>query len=74
VTPGSQVFFFLANTEDALLGVETKSCVPHISERLREVGQVIFFVFARDDDVVHVCENVAAHLDFEHPLGEAREG
>jgi hypothetical protein len=54
---GHQVAKYLAlsNSEDALLGVEAKSCVPHISKCLREVGQVIFFVFAGDNDVVHVC-------------------
>jgi hypothetical protein len=64
----------LANSEDALLGVEAKSCVPHICERLCEVRQVVFFIFACDNDVIHVRENVAAHLALEHRLGEAREG
>jgi hypothetical protein len=66
--------FSLANSEDALLGVEAKSCVLHVCERLCEVNQVIFFIFACDDDVVHVRENVAAHLALEHRLGEVREG
>ena len=35
---------------------------------------MILFVFARDDDVVYVGENVAAYLTFEDPLGEARKG
>jgi hypothetical protein len=35
---------------------------------------VVLFVFARDDDVVYVGENVAADLTFEDPLGEARKG
>jgi hypothetical protein len=64
----------LTNFEDTLLGVEPESCVPHISECLCEVGQVILFVFARDDDVVHVGENVAAYLAFEHHFGDARKG
>jgi hypothetical protein len=67
-------YLLLANSKDTLLEVEPKSCVPHISECLCEVGQVILFVFARDDDVVHVGENVAAYLAFEHPLGEVRKG
>jgi hypothetical protein len=73
---GHQVAKYLAlsNSEDALLEVEAKLCVPHISKCLCEVGQVIFFIFAGDNDVVHVCENIAAHLAFEHRLGEAREG
>jgi hypothetical protein len=54
----------LAYSEDAFLGVEAKSCVPHVSERLREVSQVILFIFARDDNVIHVRENVMAHLAF----------
>jgi hypothetical protein len=30
---------------------------------------VILFVFARDDNVVHVGENIVAYLAFEHLLG-----
>jgi hypothetical protein len=44
----------LANTKDALLGVEAKSCVPHVCECLCEVSQMVFFISACDDDVVHV--------------------
>jgi hypothetical protein len=73
VTPGTQ-YHPLANTEDALLGVEAKTCIPHVCEHFCEVGQVVFFIFACDDNVVHVRENVAAHLALEHRLGEAREG
>ena len=35
---------------------------------------MILFVFAGDDDVVHIRENVLAYLALEHRLGEAREG
>ena len=56
--------------KDALFRVEAKSCVSHVCERLCEVGQVIFFIFAGNDDVVHIRENVAAYLAFEHRLGE----
>jgi hypothetical protein len=55
----------LADPEDTLFGVEPKSCIPHIGEGFGEVVQVILFVFARDDNVVHVGENVAAYLTFE---------
>jgi hypothetical protein len=55
----------LAGSKDTLFGVEPKSCIPHISEGFGEVGQVILFIFARDDNVVHVDENVAAYLTFE---------
>jgi hypothetical protein len=30
---------------------------------------VVFFISACDDDVVHVHENVVAHLALEHRLG-----
>jgi hypothetical protein len=63
-----------ADLEDALLGVEAKSCIPHVCERLCEVGQVILLIFAGDDDVVHIRENVPTYLALEHRLGEAREG
>jgi hypothetical protein len=64
----------MANSEDALLGVEAKLCVPHICECLCEVDHVILFIFASDDDVVHIRENDLAYLALEHRLGEAREG
>jgi hypothetical protein len=64
----------LADSEDTLFGVEPKSCIPHISECFGEVGHVILFVFAHDDDVVHVGENVAAYLTFEYPFCEAGKG
>jgi hypothetical protein len=64
----------LANCEDTLLRVELKLCVAHISECFYEVGHMIVFVFAHDDDVVYIGENVAAYLTFEDPLGEARKG
>jgi cell wall assembly regulator SMI1 len=64
----------LADSEDTLFGVEPKSCVSHISECFGEVGQVILFVFACDDNVVHVGENIAAYLTFADPLCEAGEG
>jgi hypothetical protein len=63
----------LANPEDTLLRVGPKSCIAHIGECFCEVGQVILFVFACDDDVVYVGENVAAYLTFEDPLGEERK-
>jgi hypothetical protein len=34
---------------------------------------MILFVFAGDDDVVHIHEYVPADLALEHCLGEARE-
>ena len=67
-------YFPLADSKDTLFGVEPKSCIPHISECFGEVGQVILFVLARDNNVVHVGENVAAYLTFEDPFYEAGEG
>ena len=64
----------LADSEDTLFGVEPKSCLPHIGEGFGEVDQVILFVFAHDDNVVHVGENVAAYLTVEDPSCEAGEG
>jgi hypothetical protein len=64
----------LADPKDALLRVEAKSCVPHVCECLCEVGQVILLIFASNDDVAHIRENVLAYLALEHRLGEAREG
>jgi hypothetical protein len=64
----------LANFEDSLLGVEPKSCIAHVGECYCEVSEVILFVFACDDDVVYVGENVVAYLTLEDPLGEARKG
>jgi hypothetical protein len=64
----------LANSEDTLLRVELNSCIVHIGACFYDVGHVIPFVFACDDDVVYVGENVAAYLTFEDPLGEARKG
>jgi hypothetical protein len=70
---GNQVFS-LANSKDTLLRVEPEPCIAHVGECFCEIGQVILFVFASDDIVVHVGENVAADLAFEDPLGEARKG
>jgi hypothetical protein len=67
-------YFPLANSEDTLLRVEPEPCVAHVGECFYKIGQVILFVFAGNDDVVHVGVNVAADLAFEDPLGEAREG
>jgi hypothetical protein len=53
---------------------KAKSCVPHVCECLCEVGQLILLIFAGNDDVVHIRENVLAYLALEHRLGEAREG
>jgi hypothetical protein len=63
----------LANSEDTLLRVEPKSCIAHIGKCFYEVGQMILFVFACDNDIVHIGENVVAYLTFEDPLGEARK-
>jgi hypothetical protein len=57
----------LANSKNALLGVEAKSCVPHVSEHLREVSQVIFFIFSRNNNVVHVREKCCGPLGFLAP-------
>jgi hypothetical protein len=35
---------------------------------------MVLFVFAGDDDVIHIREYVPADLALEHCLGEAREG
>jgi hypothetical protein len=35
---------------------------------------MVLFVFAGDDNVIHVREYVSADLAHEHCLGEAREG
>jgi hypothetical protein len=58
----------MADSKDTLFGVEPKSCIPYISEGFGEVDQVILFVFARDDNVVHVGESVAAYLTVEDPF------
>jgi hypothetical protein len=31
---------------------------------------MVLFVFARNDYVVNICENVASHLTFENAFGE----
>ena len=67
-------YFPLANFEDTLLRIETESCVAHVGECFCKIGQVILFVFARDDNAVYISENVAADLAFEDLLREAREG
>jgi hypothetical protein len=72
-TPGNQVFS-LTNSKDTLLRVESESFIAHVGECFCEISQVILFVFACDDNVVYVGENVAAYLTFEDLLGEARKG
>jgi hypothetical protein len=67
-------YFPLANSEDTLFRVELESCIAHVGECFYEIGQVILFVFAGHDNVVHIGENVAADLAFEDPFGEARKG
>jgi hypothetical protein len=67
-------YFPLANSEDTLLRVEPESCVAHVCKCFCKIGQVILFVFARDDNAVYISENVAADLAFEDLLREAREG
>jgi hypothetical protein len=67
-------YFPLANSEDALLRIQLESCVVHVGECFCKIGQLSLFVFACDDNVVYVGENVAAYLTFEDLLGEAREG
>jgi hypothetical protein len=66
--------FPLADPENTFFGVEPKTRIPHISECFGEVSQVILFVLARDDNIVHVGKNVAAYLIFEDPFCEAGEG
>jgi hypothetical protein len=67
-------YFPLANSEDTLLRVESESCIAHVGECFYKIGQVILFVFACNDNVVYVGENVAAYLTFEDLLCEARKG
>jgi hypothetical protein len=67
-------YFPLANSEDTLLRIEPESCFAHVGECCCKVGQVILFIFACNDNVVYIGENVAAYLTFEDLLGEAREG
>jgi hypothetical protein len=64
----------LAYPEDTLLRVEPESCIVHVGECLHEVGQVVLFAFACDDNVVYISEDVAAYLVFKDLLGEARKG
>jgi hypothetical protein len=45
----------------------------HVGECLCEVGQVVLFAFACDDNVVYISEDVAAYLVLEDLLGEARK-
>jgi hypothetical protein len=67
-------YFPLANSKDRLLRVESEPCVAHVGECFCEIGQVILFVFAGNDNVIHVGENVVAYLAFEDPLGEVGKG
>jgi hypothetical protein len=67
-------FFALVNSEDTLLRVELESCVTHVCKCFCDINQVFLFVFACDDNVVYVSENIATDLAFEDLLGEAREG
>jgi hypothetical protein len=48
-----------------------RSCFAHAGECFCEVREVIFLAFTRNDDVVHISEDIAAHLAFEDLLGEA---
>jgi hypothetical protein len=66
-------YFPLADSENAFFEVELKSRIQHISECFGEVGQVILFVLACDDNAVHISENVAPYLIFEDPFCEAGE-
>jgi hypothetical protein len=59
------------DAEDAFFWVEPESGLSHVSKRLR---QVVDFVFASDDDVVDIGENVSANLVIEYELCEAGEG
>jgi hypothetical protein len=64
----------LAYSEDTLFRVKPESCVAHVGKCLCEIGQVVLFYFACDDNVVHISEDVAAFLVFEDLLGEVRKG
>jgi hypothetical protein len=61
-------YFPLANSEDTLLRIEPESCVAHVGECFCKVDQVILFVFACNDIVVYIGENVAAYLTFDNVL------
>jgi hypothetical protein len=63
-------YFALSKSEYALLRVQAKSSFMHIGECFYEVRKMVFFVFARNDYIINICENVAAHLVFENAFGE----
>lgn len=61
------------DAQDTLFWVEPESSLPHVSESLCQVCQVISFAFACDDDVIDIGEYVSANLVHEYRLCEAGE-
>jgi hypothetical protein len=57
-------YLALSNSEYAFLWVQV-----HVGECLCEVGKMVFFVFAHNDYVVNISENVATHLTFKNAFG-----
>jgi hypothetical protein len=54
------------DVEDTFFWVEPESGLSHVSKHLRQICQVVDFVFASDDDVVDIGENVSANLVLEY--------
>jgi hypothetical protein len=63
----------LAYIEDAFPWVQLESGFTHVGECFCEVSKVIFLVLTRNDNIIDICDDIAAHLVLENLFGEARE-
>jgi hypothetical protein len=57
--------FALMHTEDAFGRVQLKIDSSHVHEGLSQVLDVVFLLFAEDNDVVYIGENISADLFLE---------